>query len=781
MRFMYVFYSLFFVFYLVSCADTPSDSLDGKEGYQCKTGNECNVGLICINDKCKKDVCFGISCDEWKECSQETKECVLKENRCTTNNDCLNNEDGKNICDMNNHECIQEVVKCTTEDEKRCNITKDAIETCTSGEWVSVSCNTGEECVIDENIPTCKNFECTEGTKRCSASKKEIEVCKSSGNGWDDFKICGAQEECTNNAGVFSCSSCNECDPNSFVATCENNGATSCDLVDGCYKEVQVSCLIGELCKTDGSVATCECKNDCTEEVGATCSADNSDIMICEKNANNCFYKKAELICNTDEECVVDIQNHTASCECVSECIPNSKKCTEDGTKVIECERNGNNGCYYWGTPSETCGLGSVCNDHEDNTASCDCTNDCNELNKLSCSDNLQAIEQCLKNPTNGCFYKAMLDTCDYGLACSQAEGENPTCDEACTNECINGQETCSEDKNNVLRCMRGDYYYDGNTRVYCYYWNSSNYCYNTKECIVASPTSAYCGSPDVCTTNEKRCSEDKTKVEVCEYNSWHVETTCSEGDICAENGDIAACEVEKKKAGEECSSNNECEGNRWCLGGEDMPHYCFTECYAESDVDNDFCGGESCVALEGVSNKFYCKQIPSRDVYEDCNSGNTCLNGAWCLSVGEKSSCFTSCNISDTTCSDDETCTPLATGASFCKPTCLNNSECGVEEICDQVLYKCLRNACNSNSDCENNPNGKIVCIENACAAPIEVVHCTEDGDECIHNTNEKIICRNSRCTERVEVSVCATTDDCKDNTDGKVVCINDLCVAPQ
>ena len=61
----------------------------------CENGYDV-VGLSCIKNRC-----FEVVCDEWKECSTDSGECVLKTDRCESNTNCTDT-----VCDLSAHNCI---------------------------------------------------------------------------------------------------------------------------------------------------------------------------------------------------------------------------------------------------------------------------------------------------------------------------------------------------------------------------------------------------------------------------------------------------------------------------------------------------------------------------------------------------------------------------------------------------------------------------------------------------------------------------------------------------
>lgn len=105
----------------------------------------CNKGYVAEGLECVADLCAGIVCEEWEECSEGI--CELKEGRCYKNSDC----ESPDKCDIIEHLCGED--KCDS-----LNCTNGGVCTIESGNAV---CNCphgfksdGSKCVADVNEPT---------------------------------------------------------------------------------------------------------------------------------------------------------------------------------------------------------------------------------------------------------------------------------------------------------------------------------------------------------------------------------------------------------------------------------------------------------------------------------------------------------------------------------------------------------------------------------------------------------------------------------------------------
>ncbi len=86
----------------ITCSNHGTCKSDGY-GYNANKYCVCDSGykaddLNCIPDS--TDPCENVTCNEWESC--DNGDCVLNENRCNTNEDCLNGD----VCNQSNHNCI---------------------------------------------------------------------------------------------------------------------------------------------------------------------------------------------------------------------------------------------------------------------------------------------------------------------------------------------------------------------------------------------------------------------------------------------------------------------------------------------------------------------------------------------------------------------------------------------------------------------------------------------------------------------------------------------------
>ena len=83
----------------------------------------------------------------------------------------------------------------------------------------------------------------------------------------------------------------------------------------------------------------------------------------------------------------------------------------------------------------------------------------------------------------------------------------------------------------------------------------------------------------------------------------------------------------------------------------------------------------------------------------------------------------------------------------------------------------------CADDDDCEDNADGKTMCVENTCSGKLR--HCVAYDHNiffiCIENIQKRII--QLKIWKRFTFAECADDNDCKDNADGKTICVNNIC----
>jgi len=144
----------------------------------------------------------------------------------------------------------------------------------------------------------------------------------------------------------------------------------------------------------------------------------------------------------------------------------------------------------------------------------------------------------------------------------------------------------------------------------------------------------------------------------------------------------------------------------------------------------------------------------------KECKSDSDCKEWQLCDSENK-------CALKEGMCGDDNDCSGEI------------KVKCSDEHFCIEPVE--VEECTADGNECENNTNGKIICIDLKCAEPIEVDDCTEDGDKCANNTNGKTFCGDDKkCQLPPEVEDCTENSECETNTNGKTICVDLKCIEP-
>lgn len=144
----------------------------------------------------EKNACDYIVCDEWESCNTSNKRCELKDGRCLTLSDCINNQ----ICNEN-HTCVEVIDKCkdvNCDEWEKCNPDNGECEAvlgrCSSNDDCEQThiCDLEHICVLrlcEENET--KDFKCG-FNNRGSVSKQCLN------NEWVELNTCNDPDTCLN-------------------------------------------------------------------------------------------------------------------------------------------------------------------------------------------------------------------------------------------------------------------------------------------------------------------------------------------------------------------------------------------------------------------------------------------------------------------------------------------------------------------------------------------------------------------------------------------------------
>ncbi len=203
---------------------------------RCNSNNDCSDNYHCSDNSCKKDIATcDPSCKDWERCTLDLN-CVLRDNRCNSNSDCSDNY----YCELENtatlHTCIEKA-GCNPKCE----------------EWES--CNEDLECFLTEgrcnsNNDCADNFYCYRDKHNCVEDTViECNEDKSSSEIMLPFDRCGRFDSCNDS---FDCKVGKRCEN---LRVDEDN--------DGTYDGYTRSCCVDGLRGCSSLEESCQNEFDC--------------------------------------------------------------------------------------------------------------------------------------------------------------------------------------------------------------------------------------------------------------------------------------------------------------------------------------------------------------------------------------------------------------------------------------------------------------------------------------------------------------------------------------
>jgi hypothetical protein len=490
MKYLFLF---LFAIWFVSCAETTGNvgPISGTENGACFTNGTCNDGLICINDKCIKDNCAEIVCDEWLECFQETAECSkLKEGFCLDENDC--NTELNEICD-NEHKCNTPTSNCdpSCEDWQTCKDNKCETNTgkcANNNDCVNQICNSSHECVNEDlclntdcsadlnsecNPETgncdCKtNFHLENNKSECLANSKSVDCLipevnhsrytvlpvtinwSKTDNSWESIPQC--DWECEDNYYKNN-DTCEECSCDEWE-TCSVLG--ECSLDEGRCTD-DSSCSNDKVCDVNHNCVNAQnpCEGVTCGDNGTCHNLEGIAVCVCDENyyddgSLNCVNPCEGVTCSNHGICVsTTILN--AYCECDENYFPSGLNCVSPCTGYWDCTTSTivideELESKKLSPPPPTGTPRGVCTATDINTATCDCFEGYEDIdNDLICTSVCTGIT-CGGHGTCSVVDGKPACTCLTGYAIAT---EDPL---ICVDidECISGLDNCSIN----ARCM---------------------------------------------------------------------------------------------------------------------------------------------------------------------------------------------------------------------------------------------------------------------------------------------------------------------------------------
>lgn len=535
-----------------------------------------------------------------------------------------------------------------------------------------------------------------------------------------------------------------------------------------------------ETARTCEADADCPFGQGCAENLGV-CLDECSTYADCPNPGYRCegglCFEVNDAECRADDEC-----DEPGTCEnskwaqCVEgQCQytavvcddPPPRECINDDSTVRVYAQTGlcdpdTGECVYDYTdiPCAECSVNCLENDPcegvdcPDENGGCRTNGVCLPTNPPTCQyENAPINTPCDRE---GSSVGALDGFCNDGVCGNKVEVSCTANDECAPDTCID--EYCQPTAALYGTCDNGD---DGD-------------CQSGLECVQQTCMKAdgqTCGANTECTHTciSDRCAPPSADSGPCDSTNGGDDDDCESGLFCNDG----ICEPSPS-----CTSNSECGGIDTCIGG-----YCRAPattggtCDPGDDADclnNHDCVSGICLRVDGQScaNNIECVNVcisgnctppsttggPCDDLDpQDCESGNTCTNGACLLQDGQSG-----CNA-DTDCV--HTCI-----AGICGPRVGAGEACDSPGDCSGGLqctggFCRLQNgeSCNANTECVQ------VCINTMCAAPSDTLgSCdTADGDDDCSGDN---VCDDGVCRLPIGLS-------CNDNNECLDTCISNMC----
>jgi alpha-tubulin suppressor-like RCC1 family protein len=371
--------------------------------------------LGCTEDTPSKGEVCEPSCQEWQECNSGV--CELSIDRCETDNNCINNQDSKIICNTEKHICELGLVE---------------------------ECSINEDCK-DASKPICKDNICIAQESNCigmsfdtiEVRQYKNELIADSG----DYQLTIGFYDADSPIGIYDLgagnnlnyATCNQCTTISKITNetvdktfFQESGTLEITKGDGrsgeSVGEITNIKLIEVTISDDGFYTSTPVENgECIEiETGKTwswniqctegnkrCNSNDNTIEVCQPDHTWTL----ETACLETETCSIDVDNGIY-CK-APYCVLDEKRCNDNGNvEVCKSDNSGN----FWDI-SENCTNGAICED-----VSFTCVEPpCNEGEKKCNTDNT-GIKTC----ESGVWVESLCAV-DADEIC-MGSGENTTC-----------------------------------------------------------------------------------------------------------------------------------------------------------------------------------------------------------------------------------------------------------------------------------------------------------------------------------------------------------------
>lgn len=517
--------------------NTDGDSTDGDTDeespqIECTSSAQCNLGNICVQNKCVAGCESVRDCPDDMQCKPDAGDhglcvdCIL-DNDCEESEKCVNN-----IC---LHVCTSDADCSSETDAPYCDESGICVECLADS-----NCDLGNICAGGSCVEGCRGDRDCESPLVCDPEYGDYGSCFEcvANTNCDTNKIC-KDHTCVMDCSVINCpddrpycidedGSCVECTEKNHCST----GEVCSDFnycVEGC--ETDEDCRRGEYCKANGTGSCVECLNDSHCEGEAICASNvctqsgcNSDedctnSQYCHPNTRECTNLPAGF-CVQDADChnilIQDVcdpltRKCISSCLTLGFCVPldgsNRWMCIDDG--CYECSSNTNcygtycrpfdNMCEYCESDSDCVNSSYHCELSSGECHECLENSHCSNGEKCYTADNIcveclqdsdctnSAFPECSKSHT--CIAPCVDDCTEDEIKCNDQDEEQPigylACADVDDDSCLDwtsprscsDHRTCKNDECVCYNeCQEGDAYCDSEYPTTVYYCDENTY-----------------------------------------------------------------------------------------------------------------------------------------------------------------------------------------------------------------------------------------------------------------------------------------------------------------
>ena len=582
------------------------------------------------------------------------------------------------------------------------------------------------------------------GQRECSDDLTTVLVCQNSGGQLqlETFEACSGNQVCGSFGGVTTCG-VPEVPPERCFDFSERRCSTDGSAVERCTGstnsfEVEQSCAVGESCETRSGVVDCyPAPDECNPPGARGCAEDGSAVLECRRNAG-----RNELVpvatCSDGAVCGEEAGILT----CIDPVDPltcarsGQRECSDDLTTVLVCQ---NVGGQLQLETFEACIGDEVCGSFAGVTT-CGVPETpperCFDFSERRCAPDNRSVLQC-----SGALNEFVTNEfCAVNAACETRNGVSDCFTQIPDEDCRPGARMCSADGRFLLDCQ----FIGGTTQI----WNEDE-CQITETCVEDAGVPVCVNvftDPNYCSPDVRECSFDRTRILVCDDDSYGLLTarSCVGSERCTDVEGVLTCLAPDVPPVQVCQPNR-----RFCDG--DAVVQCDPLGFSIDTVEA--CdAGEVCTTQSGVLGCFTPPPVVS------CTTNRRFCDG---IQVKTCNAAGNAATLLDT-CTADEACSVVA-GVAGCRlippppPVCTP----GDRSCSANLVLSCnsdgqttrIVDTCSSSEVCGVS-GGVTQCVSTA-----PVVSCTASQRFC---DGTQVLTCNAAGTGATVFDTCGSTEAC-------------------